>query len=307
MARFDYLEARTVRQALSLWQRHGPNARFVAGSTDFLVRWRMGNWNPDYVINIQHIPALNRVSFSVRNGLRLGALTTVQTLEDHPAVRRRYPALAAAAASFAGVQVRNLATVGGNICNASPAGDTLPALLAFDAQCRAVGPEGERWVPLDQFFTAPGQTVLGPGELLAELRLPPPLPNGGSLYIKHSPRGAMDIATVGVASSISLTNGGAVCGEARIGLGSVAPTPLRAYSAEDILRGHEITPALIASAAKEAQDSVTPISDVRGSASYRKEIVGALTQRTLERAVQMAREASIPFEMQRRLAVQAAF
>ncbi len=307
MARFEYLEAHTLRQALSLWQRHGPNARFVAGSTDFLIRWRMGNWNPDSVINIQHIPALNRISFSRRNGLRLGALTTVQTLEEHPAVRQHYPALAAAAASFAGVQVRNLATVGGNICNASPAGDTLPALLAFDAQCRAVGPEGERWVPLDQFFTAPSQTVLAPGELLAELRLPSPSANGGSLYIKHSPRGAMDIATVGVASALSLTGGGKVCGEVRIGLGSVAPTPVRAYTAEDVLRGNEITPELIAAAAKEAQDKVTPISDVRGSATYRKEMVGVLTRRTLERAVEMAREASIPFEMQRRLAVQAAF
>ena len=307
MARFEYLEAHTLRQALSLWQRHGPSARFVAGSTDFLIRWRMGNWNPDTVINIQHIPALNRISFSRRNGLRLGALTTVQTLEEHPAVRQHYPALAAAAASFAGVQVRNLATVGGNICNASPAGDTLPALLAFDAQCRAVGPEGERWVALDQFFTAPGQTVLAHGELLAELRLPPPSANGGSLYIKHSPRGAMDIATVGVASALSLTGGGKVCGDVRIGLGSVAPTPVRAYTAEDILRGNEITPELIAAAAKEAQDKVTPISDVRGSATYRKEMVGVLTQRTLERAVEMAREASLPFEMQRRLAVQAAF
>ena len=307
MARFDYLEARTLRQALSLWQRHGPNVRFVAGSTDFLIRWRMGNWTPDYVVNIQHIPTLSRVSFSRRNGLRLGALTTVQTIEDHPAVRRYYPALAASAASFAGVQVRNLATVGGNICNASPAGDTLPALLAFDAQCRAVGPDGERWVPLDQFFTAPGQTVLAPGELLAELRLPAPPANSGSLYIKHSPRGAMDIATVGVASVISLENGGKTCGNVRIGLGAVAPTPVRAYTAEDLLRGNEITPELLDAAAREAQDKVTPITDVRGSASYRKEMVGVLTQRTLENALKMARNASVAFEMQRRLAVQAAF
>ncbi len=309
MARFEYLEAHTVREAMSLYRQHSPDVRYVAGSTDFLIRSRMGNWDPEYVVNIQHIPALERVSFSRRNGLRLGALVTVQTLEDHDAVRIHYPALAAAAAAFAGVQVRNLATVGGNICNASPAGDTLPALLAFNAQCLSSGPRqgDKRSTPLDQFFTGPGRTALAPGELLTEIRLPPPGPNTGSLYIKHSPRGAMDIATVGVASVVTLDAGGMVCREVRIGLGAVAPTPVRAYAAEDILRGKEITPELLAACAEEARNISTPIDDVRGSAAYRKEIVGVLTRRTLERAVEMARAGAMPFEMQRRLAVQAAF
>ena len=307
MARFEYLEAHSLDEAISLWQEHGPNTRFVAGSTDFLIRWRMGNWRPDCVINIQHIPGMDEVSFSGDDGLRIGALTTVQALEDHHDVRNRYPALAAAASSFAGVQIRNLATVGGNICNASPAGDTLPALLAFDAQCRAVGPSGERWVALDKFFQGPGRTVLAPGELLAELRLPPPAPNTGSLYIKHSPRAAMDIATVGVASVATLDDGGITCVEARIGLGAVAPTPVRAYAAEDILRGREATPASLEEAANAARNGVTPIDDVRGTASYRREMVGVLTRRTLEYAVGMARDGSVSFDAQRRLAVQTAF
>ena len=307
MARFEYLEARTLRQAISLMQRYGDQARLVAGSTDFLVRWRLGAWQPQYVINLQHVPALQRVSYSARNGLRLGALVTVQTLETHPAIRWHYPALATGATSFAGVQIRNLATVGGNICNASPAGDTTPALLAFDAQCRVVGPEGERIVALDQFFAGPGRTVLRPAEILAELRLPPPLPNSGSLYIKHSPRGAMDIATVGVASMISLERRGTVCREVRIALASVAPTPVRARSAEDMLRGQTLSPQLVAAAAQEAQARITPIDDVRGSATYRKSIVEALTQRTLERAIEMARGQDLPYETQRRLAVQTAF
>ena len=307
MARFEYLEARTLRQAISLLQRYGDQARLVAGSTDFLVRWRQGVWQPQYVINLQHIPALQRVSYSARNGLRLGAMVTVQTLETHPAIRRHYPALATGATSFAGVQLRNLATVGGNICNASPAGDTLPALLAFDTQCRVVGPEGERMVALDQFFAGPGRTVLRPGEILAELRLPPPLPNSGSLYIKHSPRGAMDIATVGVASMISLERRGAVCREVRIALASVAPTPVRARGVEDMLRGQTLTPQLMAAAAQEAQTRVTPIDDVRGSAAYRKSIVEALTQRTLERAIEMAQGQDLPYATQRSLAVQTAF
>ncbi len=307
MSRFEYLEAHTVRQAISMLQRHGDQAMVVAGSTDFLVRWRMGAWKPAYVINIQRIPGLQRISYSSRNGLRLGSLVTVQTLETHPMIRQRYPALAAGATSFAGVQLRNLATVGGNVCNASPAGDTLPALLALGAQCRIVGPEGERSVALDQFFTGPGRTVLQAGEILTELRLPPPLPNTGSLFIKHSPRGAMDISTVGVASVVSLEDRGRVCRDVRIALGSVAPTPIRALGAENILRGHAITPELVQAAAREARDRVTPIDDVRGSATYRKAIVGVLTQRTLERAIAMAMGEDPSFQALRRLAVQTAF
>ena len=307
MPRFEYLEPRTLRHAVALLQQHGSQARIVAGSTDFLVRWRLGAWKPQYVVDIQHLPGLDRLSYSPRTGLRLGALVRVRALETHPVVRQRYPALAAAAASFAGVQVRNLATVGGNVCNASPAGDTLPALLAFDAQCRIVGPQGERWLPLGQFFQGPGRTALQPAEILVELRLPPPLPNTGSLYIKHSPRGAMDIATVGVASVVSLQDRGRVCREVKIALGAVAPTPIRAPSAEAMLRGQVITPDLLQRVAQEAQRLARPIDDVRASAAYRKSVVGVLAQRTLERAVEMARGADLPFEAQRRLAVQAAF
>ena len=162
MRRFEYLEARTLRQAIGLLQRHGEQARIVAGSTDFLVRWRAGFWHPDYVVNIQRVPGLGRVTYSRINGLRLGALVTIQTLEQHPAVRQHYPALAAAAASFAGVQVRNLATVGGNICNASPSGDMLPALMVYGAECRLSGPDGHRQVALDKLFTGPGANRAGP-------------------------------------------------------------------------------------------------------------------------------------------------
>ena len=307
MKRFEYLEARTVRQAISMLQRYGENARIVAGSTDFLVRWRQGVWNPEHVINIQRVAGLSRITYSSRNGLRIGALVTVRTLEQHPMVRRRYPALAAAAASFAGVQVRNLATVAGNICNASPSGDTIPALLVFDAQCRIAGPDGDRWVALDQFFTGPGRTVLRSDELLAEIRVPPPAANTGSHFIKHSPRGAMDIATVGVASLVSLDGRRGPCSQARIALGAVGPTPVRAYSAEDILRGQDINQELIRSAADSARDGVKPIDDIRGSAAHRKEIVGVLTRRTLEQALSSAASGPLAFEEQRRLAVQAAF
>ena len=305
MRRFEYLEARTLRQAIGMLQRHGPQARIVAGSTDFLVRWRAGFWHPDYVVNIQHIPRLDRVTYSRRNGLRLGALATIQTLEQHPAIRRHYPALAAAAASFAGVQVRNLATVGGNICNASPSGDTLPALMVYDATCRIAGPDGQRDLPLDQLFTGPGQTVLTHDEVLTEITLPAPAPNTGALYIKHSPRGAMDIATVGVASAVTVDRSGA-CTDARVVLGAVAPTPLRARSAEDLLRGERLDSELLQAAADQAMAQATPIDDVRGTAGYRRQMVGVLTLRTLERAVAGATGGASSYEDHRRLAIQVA-
>ena len=307
MPRFEYLEPQTLSEAIALLQQHGDSARIVAGSTDFLIRSRQGVWRPDFVVNIQHVPGLDALSYNPDDGLAIGAMVTVQALERDPTVRAHYPALATGATSFAGVQVRNLATVGGNVCNASPAGDTLPALLALQAECRIAGPQGERQVPLDQFFTGPGRTVLGHGEILTEFRLPPPSPNSGSLYIKHSPRGAMDIASVGVASAVSLQDGSRVIQEARIALGAVAPTPFRAYSAEEMLRGQEITPALIQAVAQEAESLARPIDDVRNSAAYRKAIAGALTRRTLENAIEMARTGAMPFEVQRRLAVQTAF
>ena len=305
MSRFEYLQPRTLRQAVALLERHGQEARIVAGATDFLVRWRQGTWVPSYVVSLAGIPGLDRVSYSPRGGLRLGALVTVRTLETHPATREHYTALSAAATTFAGLQVRNLATVGGNVCNASPAGDTLPALLAFEAECRIVGPGGVRVLPLDQVFAGPGRSSLATGEVLTELRLPPLPRNTGSLYIKDSPRSAMDIASVGVAAVVSM-GGRQVCQEARIALGAVAPTPIRARAAEDLLRGQPVDQDLLHQAAQAAAGECSPIDDIRASASHRRAIVEALTGRVVDHAVRMAQGTSIPFEAQRRLAVEAA-
>ena len=189
MARFGYLEPHSLDEALGMLDEHGDRARLVAGSTDFLVRWRTGSWRPEIVVCMQHVPGLDGLRFNDDDGLSIGAMVTVQDIEQDATVRSRYPALAAGAAAFAGVQVRNLATIVGNICNASPAGDTLPALLAYDAQCCIVGSSGERWLPLTEVFVGPGQTALAAGEIMTEIRLPTPPPNTGGLYIKHSPRG----------------------------------------------------------------------------------------------------------------------
>ncbi len=210
MNRFEYLEAQTLPEAIALLGQH-EGTRIVAGATDFLVRWRQGLWKPHAVLTIQRLPDLDGVSYNPATGLSLGTLVTIRQIELHPLIRAHYPALSQAASTFAGVQIRNLATVGGNICNASPAGDTLPALLAYGAECRLSGPDGERQVPLESFLLGPGRTALRPAELLVELRLPPLPPHTGALYIKHSPRSAMDISAVGVASVVTLAGGNGAC------------------------------------------------------------------------------------------------
>jgi carbon-monoxide dehydrogenase medium subunit len=218
---------------------------------------------------------LDQVEYAPTTGLSLGALVSIRTLELHPLIRQHYPALSQAASTFAGVQIRHLATVGGNVCNASPSGDTLPALLAYGAECRLVSPEGERLVPLEGLFTGPGRTALRPTELLVELRLPPPAPRTGALYIKHSPRSAMDISTVGVASLITLASPNGICQEIRISLGAVAPTVIRARSAEALLRGQRLDEGLIQETARAAGEEARPIDDIRGTARHRRAILQA--------------------------------
>jgi carbon-monoxide dehydrogenase medium subunit len=304
MNRFEYLEARTLPEAMA-WLGQDEGTRIVAGATDFLVRWRQGLWKPRSVLNIKCIPGLDSVRYSPETGLSLGALVTIRTLELHPLIQEHYPALSQAAATFAGVQIRNLATVGGNICNASPAGDTLPALMAYGAECRLIGRDGERLVPLESFFLGPGRTILQRAELLVELQLPPRPFNTGALYIKHSPRSAMDISAVGVASVVTLEGRDGVCREVRIALGAVAPTVMRAKSAEVILRGQRLDAALIQQAARAAMEDARPIDDIRGTARHRRAIVEALIGRTLRSAIQMAQGTNFPLRTQRALAVEA--
>ena len=306
MARFDYLEPHSLDEALGMLEKHGSRARLVAGSTDFLVRWRTGSWQPEIVVCMQHVPGLDGLRFNDDDGLSIGAMVTVQDIEQDTVVRTRYPALAAGAAAFAGVQVRNLATVAGNVCNASPAGDTLPALLAYDAQCRVVGSNGERWLPLTEVFAGPGQTALAAGEIMTEIRLPTPPLNSGGLYIKHSPRGAMDISAVGAASVVSIGSDG-TCASVRIALGAVAPTPMRAFGAEGRLAGRTPTDENIAASARIAAQSCRPIADVRSSAEYRREIAQVLAERTLRHAAATAVGGVPEFDDIRRLAVQTAW
>ena len=275
MKPFDYYAPATLAEAVSILAAHNGEACALAGGTDLLLKMKAGRLAPKAVVNLKRIAELRALSLD--SHLTLGALTTLEDLRRSPILRQHYPALAAAAATMASVQIRNLATVGGNLCNAAPSADLAPILIAFDAVAHLSGPLGERRVPLDAFFTGPGATVLRPGELLVSIEIPPP--GGSALYLKHAPRACMDIAVVGVGLALRVRDGR--CEEARVVLGAVAPTPLRARQAEAELAGRPIRPERIEAAARVAAEEARPIDDVRGSAWYRRRMVEVLARRGL--------------------------
>lgn len=278
MKPFEYLAPNSLREAVEILIRHGGAAQAIAGGTDLLRKMKLGQAAPSVVVSLRRIPELRGLRLNGR--LTLGALTSAEEIRASPLIREHAPALAAAAGTMASVQIRNLATVGGNLCTAAPSADLAPILIALQAEARLVGPQGERCVPLDQFFTGPGQTVLKPGELLASLAVPLPAPR--SLYRKHSPRPHMDIAVVGVALALEGYDPRTRrCRQARVVLGAVAPTPRRARSAERELADGPLTPERIERAAGWAADEAQPIDDVRASAWYRRRMVAVLTRQGL--------------------------
>lgn len=287
MRPFAYYEPRTLDEAVALLgQADGP-ASVLAGGTDLLVEIKEGLRRVDHVVNIKRIPDLTGLRYDDTDGLRFGALTTTREIETSPLVRAHYPNLAQAVSALGSVQVRNRATVAGNICRASPSADTPPPLIADGASVRLVGPSGERTLPLEDFFVGPGKTVLGQGELVVEFSVPAPPPHTGQVYLKHGRRAAMELATVGVAVTLTLADG--VCCAARVVLGAVAPIPLRARQAEAVLRGRVVDEGVVEAAAEAAMAEARPISDVRASADYRREMVRVLTARATRRALALAR------------------
>lgn len=291
MRRFHYFAPQTLQEAIDIFRRQGDGGRPLAGGTDLVVQLKEGGAKfplPSYLVSLRRIPELRGIHFDESRGLRIGAGVTMAELAASPIVRERYPALAEGAGIVGSIQTMNMATVGGNVCNAAPSADTAPPLLACEAQARIAGPGGERTLPLEEFFRGPGQTALAPGELLVELALPPPAPRTGGVYRRHTPRRQMDIAVVGVAALLTLDEGDTVR-RARIALGAVAPTPLRARQAEALLEGQRASDELFARAAEAAAGEARPISDVRGSAEFRRHLVRVMTERCLREAAARAR------------------
>lgn len=256
----------------------------MAGGTDLLVEIKEHLRAVPCVINIKRIPDLNRMSYDGKTGLTFGALTTAREIECNGDVGRHYPGLQQAVRDLGSIQVRNRATVIGNICRASPSADTPPPLIADGAFITLGNGTAAREMLLEDFFLGPGKTALQPGELALAIRVPPPPVRCGRIYIKHGRRKAMELATVGVAVSIALDASGR-CTEARIALGAVAPVPIRAPEAERALVGSKLDATALQLAATLAMQASKPISNVRASAGYRREMVGVLTRRALEQAL----------------------
>jgi carbon-monoxide dehydrogenase medium subunit len=274
------MQASTADQAVALLQDYGADARLLMGGTDLFPGLREGRLRPRLVIDLKSLPHLRQLTYDEERGLNVGAAVTMNKLANHPLIQERYPILAQAAGAVASYQIRNRATIGGNLCNASPCADTAPACLVLEAELVAYGPQGERYIPAAEFFRGPGQTALQPAEMLFAIRLPPPPSGVAARYMKLGRCKTGDLSLVGV-SVYGFGHGEGSPYRFRVALGSVAPTPVRALEAEAHLAAHPTGEEAFVQAAEMAMGASRPISDVRGTAAYQRAMVRTLTLRGL--------------------------
>ncbi|MAR09424.1 MAG: carbon monoxide dehydrogenase [Blastopirellula sp.] len=288
MHEFTYESPRNLADAIACLSQHKGTAQPLAGGTDLIDQMRGGRSTPEVLVDTKKIEEL-RVLQVDEEGLRLGAAVPCYQICSEAAIVRSYTALSDSCQIIGGIQIQSRATVGGNLCNAGPAADTTPSLIALGAECLIAGVDGERTVPVESFCTGPGQNILAPGELLVELRFPAAMPRTGSHYRRMIPRNEMDIAVVGVGAAVALDDALECFTAVRVGLGAVAPTPLLATVVGDQLVGQPVTDERIAAAAAAAQEIVAPITDMRGTKDYRVHVTGVLVKRVLHAAVSRAR------------------
>jgi len=314
MRKFDYLKPKTLSEAFDLLKQHGRKAMLIAGGTDVIVMAKQKKVSPDVLISLREIPELDHIQYN--GNLSLGALVTHRDIEKSELIREQFSALTDAADVLGSIQIRNVATIGGNVCTAAPSADMAAPLLVLGAQLKVQSAKSERTIPIDQFFTGPGKTVLAHGEILTGIEIPKLLPNTGSAYWKHQRRQALDLPILGVAVLLSLDKGTftchdllcttspisavlhsleteeLVCEEIRIALGVAAPTPIRTKRAEDLLRGKKISDELLEQVALAAADESRPRDSLRGEAWYRSDMIKVsvkrMTMRCIERILQPA-------------------
>ena len=271
----------TLEAASRLVKDKGAGGHFLAGGTDLVIAIKEKGWVPKYVVDLKKIPGLSGIREKAEGTILIGALTTMREIETHRLLNAKYPFLCQSAAEVGSIQIRNRATIGGNMANATPSADVAPSLIALNATAKIVSARAERTVTLEEFFRGPGQTVMDSDEILTEIVIPKTNPRLVGEYIKFSPRDMMDLAYVGIAVAYSLDEREKRCGGVRIVLGAVAPTPIRARQAEALLEGQILTEELAVKAGAEAAQESQPISDVRSSADYRRAMVGVMTKRAL--------------------------
>ena len=282
LPKFEYFAPQSLDEAQQLLLDNGEGAHLLAGGTDLLVKMNHGMLKPASVIALKQIKGLDAISYDPKEGLKIGATALLADVAAHPDIKKHYPAVAAAAHETANVQIRNMGTVAGNLCNAAPSADNAPTLLAMNAEVVIIGAAGERRLPLEQFFKGPGSNALEKGEILTAVHVPVPDAGSGVSYQHISARGKVDISAVCVGVMVHMEKN--ECRDVRIFLGSVAPIPMRAAAAEAVVKGQALTEEIIEKAGVAASDEAKPITDVRSSADYRKKMVAVLTRRALMEA-----------------------
>ncbi len=291
MNKFTYLMPKNLDEAISLQQSHGERAKYIAGGTDVLVKIKEGKLAPEYLISLKHIIAQDRPFLNQETGeLFIGAFVTHGMIAKSPVVQAHYPILHDAVKNIGSVQIRNVATIGGNLVNAVPSADGAIPLIALDAKVNIYGAKGLRSMELLRFFLGPGLCDLEKGEILTEIVIPPQLPRTGSAYIKHGRREAMELPMLGVGVLLSLAEDMQTCAKARICLGVAAPTPLRALQAEKYLFGKPVNEQHLAEAGRLAGEESKVRDSIRGVAWYRREMVAVLVKRMGLQALQRAKQ-----------------
>ncbi len=289
MKSFDFQAPTSLGEAVTLLAGQNGRVRPLAGGTDLLVQMRLNLHDIDLVVDVKKIPELNQLSYEESTGLTMGAAVPCARIYENAAVINHYPGLVDAVSIIGGIAIQGRATLGGNLCNASPSADAVSALIALGATCNIIGPDGERSVPSELFCVAPGKNALSSGELLVSIHIPAPRANSGAHYLRFTPRAEMDIAVAGVGAAVELSNDLSQITAARLALAAVAPTPVLATDAAAALIGQAPTEAAFANAATIAQESINPITDVRGTAAQRRHLIGVLTRRALTGAVARAK------------------
>lgn len=283
---FEYLEPRTVGEAVHMLSTHGAKAKVLAGGLDLVPRMRQGQFRPEYVVSIRNIPGLDYIESDGAKGLRIGALVSLRSIELHPVIHKDYMVLYDAIHSIASVQVKTMGTAVGNLCVATPASDVAAALFVLGAKLKIASLAVEKTMPIENFFIGVNQTILQPGEIVTEVLLPG-LPAGTCGAFLKLVRTAYDIAKVNVAVSLEVTDN--TCKETRIALGSVAPTTIRATKAEEVLKGQKLNQKIIEAVAEVAAKEAKPITDIRSTAQYRTVTTQILVRQAIEKALDRAK------------------
>jgi carbon-monoxide dehydrogenase medium subunit len=308
MKKFEYFKPKTLKETIALLNQYGTKASLIAGGTDVIVLIKQKALAPDVLISLKEVSGLNQIQYD--GMLKIGPMVTHRAIEKSQLIRKEFSALTDAVDVLGSIQIRNVATIGGNICTAAPSADTAPPLLVLGARVKLNGEKSERTVPIEKFFTGPGETLLQQGEIVTEISIPKPLPNTGSAYWKHQRREALDLPILGVAVLISLDKttvacsdilcttspiseilhslegDEVVCKEIRIALGVAAPTPIRTVKAEALIRGKKVSDELLEEVAETAANEGRPRDSIRGQAWYRRDMIRVFVKRMVMKSME---------------------